>query len=596
MKSRVCLWGVSCLLVVLSACGGGDEPASSPSTTPRTRAPLPTLSEDNLPTGVRIDRRSSNHFPAAAGDSWTYDRQPGGVSRGETLTRTVSTESGTDVRVTETALGESDFVVYRRTSEGIVAVQPMAGAPAVVTQIVGDLLEYAEPFYQAGARRSHVRQGSAGEDFDHDGVTDSFRIELRQVFVGFERITLPNGSVFTDVARFHNEWLVTLQPSDMRYDIQTSVSTEEAWWAPQVGLIRAERSVVDASGAQLEQPYTLVLTSGTVAGADVLGNTGNFMRVPLIHAALVFDATRNRYYASVPGSVPVYGNQIAVIDPATGVVTYAGRSVGSQPAALAMHPSGNALYVGLNGTGEVVKLNLPDFSEAWRVRLPSSPYYGQLLTEKLAVSPSDADVIAVSLMRTSVSPRHGGVALIRNGVLQPRVTGDHTGSNLITFGPDGSTVYGFNNETTEFGLRRVAVVADGLQEVQVVSAGGNFGTRMLEWSPQGLLVDRTLYRSTDLAQLGQVGVEGTCRVLNVPNRLVCTESAWFSATANSRLAVVDATTQVILGTPVYGFSIAGASPSELVAGPPGQVAIRTNATYWSSPADSVVLFNSVALQ
>ncbi|WOB07949.1 hypothetical protein [Piscinibacter gummiphilus] len=555
-----------------------------------------TLSEDNLPTGVRIDRRSSNYFPAAAGDSWTYERRQDGGAQGETLTRTVSSESGTDVRVTETAQGESNFTVYRRTSEGIVAVQPMADAPAVVNQIVGDLLEYAEPFYQAGARRSHVRQGSAGEDFDGDGVTDSFRIELRQVFVGFERITLPNGSVFTDVARFHNEWLVTLQPSNMRYEIQTSVSMEEAWWAPRVGLIRAERSMVDASGAQIEQPYTLVLTAGTVAGVDVFGNTGNFVRVPLLHAALVFDATRNRYYASVPGSVPVYGNQIAIIEPTTGAVTYAGRSVGSQPAALVMHPSGNALYVGLNGTGEVVKLNLPDFSEAWRVRLPSSPYYGQMLTEKLAVSPSDADVIAVSLMRTGVSPRHGGVVLVRGGVLQPRMTGDHTGSNLITFGADGSSVYGFNNESTEFGLRRMSVVADGLQQVQVVSAGGNFGTRTLEWSPHGLLLDRTLYRSTDLAQLGQVGVEGTCRVLNVPNRLVCTESSAFSATANSRLAVVDATTQVILGTPVYGFSLAGASPSELVAGPAGQVAIRTNATYWSSPADSVVLFNSVALQ
>ena len=42
------------------------------------------------------------------------------------------------------------------------------------------------------------------------------------------------------------------------------------------------------------------------------------------------------------------------------------------------------------------------------------------------------------------------MVLIRSGVLQPRMTQDHTGSNLIAFDANGQFVYGLNNETTEF--------------------------------------------------------------------------------------------------------------------------------------------------
>lgn len=592
-------WVACIALAMLAGCGGGggDERAATPPPPPGTRAALPTVSEDINPAGTRLDYRSRNHFPAAPGDHWAYDRQQNGSSSTASVTRTVTSAGGSDVLITETAPGETSSEIYRRTNEGIVAVAPMAGAPAAMIQLVGDLLEYPEPFYPVGSTRRIVRQGSTGEDVDGDGVHDSFRLEISQVLVGFESVNFQNGRSLRDAARFHNVVTITLQPSDLRYQPYSETSTEDAWWAPGFGLVRAERSIVDSRGVYVELPYTQVLTGGSVGGQTLFGPDGTVINVPLVHNALVYDRTRNRYYASVPGSVPLTGNRIATIDPDTGAVTHSAQAIGSQPFAMALNADASALYVGLNGTGDVVKLRLPDLAEQWRVRLPNDAFYGQFSTEHIAVSPTDADLVAVSTIRPDVSPRHGGVVLVRGGVLQARRTQQHTGSNLITFGPDGDYLYGFNSESTEFGLRRIAVLADGLQEVQVVTANGNFATRTLDWSPQGLVLDRSVYRAPDLALLGLAQVDGSgCRPHNVANRLICGYTSPYFA-GDAALAVIDASSFVILATPYYarGSSWSG-SLSEIVPGPLGQVAMRLNATYYNSASDTVSLFTSAALR
>ncbi|MBC7954622.1 MAG: hypothetical protein H7Y33_01960 [Cytophagales bacterium] len=590
-------WVACIALVVLSACGGGDGDEPRQGSAPQqTRPALPTVSEDTYPTGARLDYRSRNYFPAAPGDSWTYEHEQGGFTTGVTLSRAVSSAGGADVLITETSRGEASSSRYRRTSEGLVAVRPLEGAPAAMTQFVGDLLEYPEPFYAVGGTRRIVRQGNAGEDLDGDGVLESFRLEIGQVLVEFGPLNLPNGRQLQNVAHLRTMTTLALQPSGMRYETYAETSTEDTWWAPGIGLVRAERSVVDLQGTVVEPAYAFVLTGGTVGGLVLFGADGAVMNVPLVHNALVFDRTRNRYYASVPGSVPLNGNRIATIDPVTGAVSYSALTVGSQPWALALNADASALYVGLNGTGEVVKLRLPDLVEQWRVRLPTLAFYGQLSTEKIAVSPVDADLVAVSTVRPGVSPRHGGVALIRGGVLLPRMTQEHTGSNLITFGPNGDNVYGFNNETTEFGLRRIAVLADGLQEMQVVTASGNFGSRTLDWSGQMLVLDRAVYRAPDLRLFGQAEVDGGgCRPHNVANRLICAYTATY-LNGDAALAVVDASSFVILATPYYYRGYGSGALSEIVPGPLGQVALRLNATYYNSSADTVLLFTSQTLQ
>ncbi|HEU5293465.1 MAG TPA: hypothetical protein VFU71_01630, partial [Burkholderiaceae bacterium] len=335
------------------------------------------------------------------------------------LTRTVV--SGPDanglITVNETALGQSVNTQYRKDAQGIWSVDPIGDvAPPSVRQFVGDLLEIPEPFFAPGAVLESIRQGSWGVDLGGDGHPEGYRLEYRRQLVGFETLALPRGSAET--AHLRTVIVFTLTPSSLAQSELSSTATEDTWWAPGIGLVRAERRF-EGDGA--EPPITLTIVGATVAGQPLFVDPpdGTLTKLSLVHNDLVYDTARQRYYASIPGSATGVGNSIATIDPATGAISYS-TAIGSEPFALGLAPDGGALYVGLNGSGEVARLSLPSLAETGRVRLPSdSIFHTQMFAENIAVSPSDASVVAVSMWRPNLSPRHGGVVLLRSLVVQP---------------------------------------------------------------------------------------------------------------------------------------------------------------------------------
>lgn len=583
------------VLALLTACGGGGGGGEAPqpsSTGPR--APLPTVVQDLNPSGERLDYRSLNYFAGAPGDHWTLSQ----VDSGSTVTMVTRSASGApdgDVLLSEEVLGQVESKRYRRTPEGLLSVAPLAGEVSdEMSQIVGNLLEYPEPFYPVGSTRRMVRQGTTGDDVDGDGLHDSFRLEVTQVLVGFESVPLFNGRVLQNAARFRNVWSLTLQGSDPQQPVRTEVFTEEAWWAPKIGLVQARRTVGAAQDATLAPTYTLTLSAATVAGRDVFGPDGEVTVVGLSHNALVHDPVRGRYYASMPNDGPVAGNRLGVIDPADGSITEVALTIGQDPFALALNADASALYVGVNGTGEVVKLRLPDFAEEWRVRLPLHPTHGQLLPEHIAVSPTEADTVAVSTWRTGASPRHTGVVLIRGGVVQPRATQELVGSNLLAFGPDGA-LFGLDTENAGGDLRRLSVLADGLQESQVVDLPDTERVNSLAVGPSGLVLDRSLYRTNDLSLAGQADVVGGgCRPAG--NRIICGHRPPDGyLPGDAAVAILDAGTLSPLAKPIYYRGYEVLLLSEIVPGPAGQVALRMGAQGFGAASDTLLLFNSTQL-
>ncbi len=320
--------------------------------------------------------------------------------------------------------------------------------------------------------------------------------------------------------------------------------------------------------------------------------------IALSHNALVFDPARGAYYASVPGSVVGTGNTIARIDAATGVVTYS-RAVGSEPGPMALSSDGGVLYVGLSGSGEVVKLGLPNLEEQWRVRLPATQFDGQLTAAMLSVNPGDSEVVAMS-MQSIDGRNHRGVALIRAGVLQPRRTQANTGGHPITFGAGGTFVYGFNNLSTEFGLRRIAVVADGLIEEAVVpSTLGSFQARTIDRVGSSLVVDSQVYAAPGLVLTGQASSASGCRPTGQGNTLLCFGMSTSSPYGDGTIAVVDLSTFATSATPSYRVASDednGVSFFELVPGPSGQVAMRHSDFFYATSATSLRLVSNPALR
>ncbi len=181
---------------------------------------------------------------------------------------------------------------------------------------------------------------------------------------------------------------------------------------------------------------------------------------------LIYDPGAGVLYASVPGSAGSLGNTVTVIDPATGAV---GPSVfvGSEPNPLAISDDGSYLYVGLDGAGSVRRVDLASFTAGLEFPLGSDPFFGPYYAEDIEVQPGNPDVVAVSRRFNGVSPRHGGVGIYDNGVVRTNATARHTGSNVIEFSDTAATLYGYNNETTEFGFRRMAVDASGVTIIDV---------------------------------------------------------------------------------------------------------------------------------
>ena len=575
----------SAFALALSACGGGGGGGDAPATRPA----LPQLVSDTYPAGERVDLQSRNYFPAAAGDSWIYSISNNGISTGQTATRTVTSAAADTFTITETAPDSAPQTEsYRRTSSGILQLDLASDLSSTARALVGEVMMFPEPFYPVGGTRSAVRQGSWGEDEDGDGVVDSFRFELRQQLVGFETVTVPLGPL--EAVHFHTTITVTASPSSLQNTPQTITATEESWWAPGIGLVRVDRTLTDENGVTSRQ--SLTLDSGSVGGAALISTTydGTVRKIGLTHNALAFDITRNVYYASIPNSVSGTGNRIATIDAATGAVSHS-AVVGTGPFALAMAPDGSALYVGLDGSGDIAKLSLPAMAEQYRVRLPvESNLNTQLVAQYIAVSPTEADVLAVSLRNPGASGYYPGVVQIRAASVQPQqfATTPMVGMGPIAYDGNGASVYGYG---TNFGtptLYALSVRGDGLVVSNSGSQTTGHGVRDIDWTPQGIIASRGIYRSSDLAQLAVVAPYA-CRAHTVANRQLCI------GVDSARLSVVDTTTFGILATPAYS-TVYTMAPRQLVPGAAGQVALRFGSPDTSQPATDIWLFTSPQLQ
>ena len=213
------------------------------------------------------------------------------------------------------------------------------------------------------------------------------------------------------------------------------------------------------AAAQAAQPG-----ARTTNTARPLPNFDPARRISLVTADLVYNAKTERIIASLPSTAGAKGNSIVFIDPQTLAVSDA-LFVGSEPGKLALSDNNIDLYVALNGSASVRRVNL----KTGKVGMPFTlgERFGPLRVEDMEVMPGNPNVVAISRQSSeATTPRHGGVAVYDNGVQRPTTTPDHTGSNVIEWGA-GGRVYGYDQESTDFGFRRMEVTASGIAIVDV---------------------------------------------------------------------------------------------------------------------------------
>lgn len=405
-----------------------------------------------------------NYVPLAPIRTWSFqgtDTTTGQVPIPYSNTTTIS---GTKLvgGVETTVLSDTNFrhdgaaeSYYTKDGRGLTFHGNNDSTDVVTPQLVPHLT-IRFPFGTGSTFEEINKKGlNFGQDLDGDGTNEKADLLSIVTVKGFESVTVPAGT-FSNCVKVERQATVTVIVSSngTRVSVQ---GTETIWLASGIGQVKYVSQIAD-------QTVTEVLTSFTQLNAKIINLATN---------DLVYDPGTQRIYASVPGTP---GN-ITPIDPTTGT-TGTAIPVGNGPLKLARSDNGQFLYVGLDGEAAVQRVDLTTQTAGLKFALGSDPF-GPFSVDDMAVLPGTSNAVAISRQYKGVSPRHAGVAIFDNGVPRPNVTPGHTGSNVIEFSASASRLYGYNQETTEFGFRRMTVDASGVTVFDVFDS----------FNPMGALIE-----------------------------------------------------------------------------------------------------------
>jgi trimeric autotransporter adhesin len=175
---------------------------------------------------------------------------------------------------------------------------------------------------------------------------------------------------------------------------------------------------------------------------------------------LAFDPFTRKLYASVPSTATqVVGNSLLAIDPAAGSLGTP-LNVGSEPNRLAESSDGKYLYIGLDGSKGMTRVDLTSMTQGpvFPLSIPNYPQPTQIAARDLAVAPGNDNLLAID---TGAFSGNGLFDISGStGTMRPNLTGPYTGSNLAF--ANGSTLYSYDSDTTGAQFNRWTVTSSGL--------------------------------------------------------------------------------------------------------------------------------------
>jgi len=177
---------------------------------------------------------------------------------------------------------------------------------------------------------------------------------------------------------------------------------------------------------------------------------------------LVWDATHQLIYLSIPSLASSNGNTVASLNPVTGNIQ-ATQFAGSEPDVLAISNDNQFLYAALDGSSAVQRFTLPSLTPDITYSLGADPSYGPYFGLDLQVAPGLPRTTAVSRAVFPVSPyAQGGIAIQDDANQRAHIawtTGDLYDSMQWA---SNSTIYAINNEIASFDLYGLTVNSTGV--------------------------------------------------------------------------------------------------------------------------------------
>ena len=206
--------------------------------------------------------------------------------------------------------------------------------------------------------------------------------------------------------------------------------------------------------------------------------------IPLVSNSAIYNPVDGLYYASIPGSVPApLGNSIVSVNPATGALGTP-IFVGSEPDKLALTADGHYLWVGLDGSSAVRKVDLVAKTAGLQFSLPlvnGGIYQSPATAQALAALPGATDSVVVALSSSTLSS-NVGLAIFDSGVARANTSSntiynnnlfaiqvDGTKSEIYAGGQNAYDVFTYNsNGLTSKTLDSITPASSSQPEMQLI--------------------------------------------------------------------------------------------------------------------------------
>ncbi|MGO4516433.1 beta strand repeat-containing protein [Terriglobus sp. 2YAB30_2] len=273
-------------------------------------------------------------------------------------------------------------------------------------------------------------------------------------------------------------------------------------------------STVSLNGTQLTTTYNSSTSLSVTVPASSLSLPGNYSfsvatpapgggtssslafsaYIPLVNNSMVYNPADGLIYASIPGSVAApLGNSVVSVNPATGAIGTP-IFVGSEPNKLALTADGHYLWVGLDGSSAVRKVDLVAKTAGLKFSLPlvnSGIYNSPANAQALAALPGATDSVVVALSNSDLTTRVG-LAIFDSGVMRTNTaTNTIYDNSIFAIQTDGSKneiyagggsayntfTYNSNGLTAKLVLSSITPASGSQDEMQLLSGKmfTNFG-------------------------------------------------------------------------------------------------------------------------
>jgi len=177
---------------------------------------------------------------------------------------------------------------------------------------------------------------------------------------------------------------------------------------------------------------------------------------------LVWDATHQLIYLSVPSLASSNGNTVSALNPTNGNVQ-SSQFAGSEPDVLAISDDDQYLYVGLDGASSVQRFTLPGLLPDINYSLGAAGDLGPSFAVDLQVAPGLPHTTAVSLGVFNATPyADGGMTIYDDAAPRP-TSADSPGElfDSLQWGSD-TAIYASNSEVSSFDLYVLTVSPSGV--------------------------------------------------------------------------------------------------------------------------------------